>query len=48
VGGIIPPEDKAILLAEGISAVYTPRDFELNSIMHDLVKIVDHSHDLET
>ena len=41
VGGIIPPEDEALLRAEGITAVYTPKDYELNTIMSDLVRIVD-------
>ena len=33
VGGIIPEEDKAKLLKMGISKVYTPKDFEMNTIM---------------
>ncbi len=41
VGGIIPPEDAAALKAAGVAAVYTPKDFELNRIMMDLVQIVD-------
>ena len=41
VGGIIPPEDEAMLLSEGVAAVYTPKNYELNSIMRDLVRIVD-------
>jgi (2R)-ethylmalonyl-CoA mutase len=41
VGGIIPPDDEALLRAEGVSAVYTPKDYELNAIMSDLVRIVD-------
>ncbi len=41
VGGIIPPEDAAALKAAGVAAVYTPKDFELNRIMIDLVQIVD-------
>jgi (2R)-ethylmalonyl-CoA mutase len=41
VGGIIPPEDEATLLNEGVAAVYTPKNYELNSIMRDLVRIVD-------
>jgi (2R)-ethylmalonyl-CoA mutase len=40
-GGIIPPEDAAALKAAGVAAVYTPKDFELNRIMIDLVQIVD-------
>ncbi len=41
VGGIIPPEDAEALEAAGVAAVYTPKDFELNRIMSDLVRIVE-------
>jgi (2R)-ethylmalonyl-CoA mutase len=41
VGGIIPPEDAAELEKAGVAAVYTPKDFELNRIMADLVRIVE-------
>jgi (2R)-ethylmalonyl-CoA mutase len=41
VGGIIPPDDAARMRAEGVAAVYTPKDFELNTIMADIVRIVD-------
>jgi (2R)-ethylmalonyl-CoA mutase len=41
VGGIIPPEDAEELEQAGVAAVYTPKDFELNRIMSDLVRIVD-------
>jgi len=41
VGGIIPPEDAEELEQAGVAAVYTPKDFELNRIMFDLVRIVD-------
>ncbi|MGS4990940.1 methylmalonyl-CoA mutase family protein [Roseibium sp. RP-7] len=40
VGGIIPDEDAAQLKAQGIAAVYTPKDFQLTDIMADVVKIV--------
>jgi (2R)-ethylmalonyl-CoA mutase len=39
VGGIIPDEDKATLLASGVAAVYTPKDFELAKIMADIVDL---------
>ena len=42
VGGIIPPEDEKVLKAAGVTAVYTPKDFDLNAIMSDIVRIVDH------
>jgi ethylmalonyl-CoA mutase len=41
VGGIIPPEDAEQLGAAGVAAVYTPKDFELNKIMSDVVRIVE-------
>ena len=39
-GGIIPTEDQAILLAAGVTRVYTPKDYELTRIMDDMVEIV--------
>jgi (2R)-ethylmalonyl-CoA mutase len=41
VGGIIPPEDAARLMAAGIARVYTPKDYDLNAIMGDIVELVD-------
>ena len=41
VGGIIPDEDKAKLLKMGISKVYTPKDFEMNTIMMDIVNLAE-------
>jgi (2R)-ethylmalonyl-CoA mutase len=41
VGGIIPPEDETVLRKEGVAAVYTPKNFELNTIMADIVRIVE-------
>ena len=41
VGGIIPKEDENALKSAGVAAVYTPKDFELNRIMSDLVRIVE-------
>jgi ethylmalonyl-CoA mutase len=40
VGGIIPPEDAVKLKSFGVAAVYTPKDFQLNDIMADIVKLV--------
>jgi ethylmalonyl-CoA mutase len=45
VGGIIPPEDAQTLQQAGVAAVYTPKDFELNRIMKDVVGIVERSAD---
>ena len=41
VGGIIPPDDAKTLKAFGVAAVYTPKDFQLNDIMADIVRLVD-------
>jgi len=40
VGGIIPPSDAETLKSLGVAAVYTPKDFQLNEIMRDIVKLV--------
>jgi ethylmalonyl-CoA mutase len=39
-GGIVPEEDRAPLLAAGVAAVYTPKDFELVRIMSDILDLV--------
>ena len=41
VGGIIPEEDAVRLKAMGVARVYTPKDFALNTIMKDIVTLVD-------
>ncbi|MEO1365063.1 MAG: methylmalonyl-CoA mutase family protein, partial [Pseudomonadota bacterium] len=41
VGGIIPDEDAQRLRAFGVARVYTPKDFELNTIMMDIVTLAD-------
>jgi (2R)-ethylmalonyl-CoA mutase len=38
-GGIIPPDDEAALKAGGVAAVFSPKDYDLNAIMHGLVKL---------
>jgi (2R)-ethylmalonyl-CoA mutase len=40
VGGIIPPADVPKLEDAGVARVYTPKDFELNEIMGDIVGLV--------
>ena len=39
VGGIIPDADAARLLQSGVARVYTPKDFEMNRIMADIVNL---------
>ncbi|WP_265501348.1 protein meaA [Paracoccus beibuensis] len=41
VGGIIPDEDARRLTAMGVARVYTPKDFQLNTIMKDIVELVE-------
>lgn len=41
VGGIIPDDDAARLRAMGVARVYTPKDFQLNTIMMDIVALVE-------
>ena len=41
VGGIVPPEDERTLKNAGVAAVYTPKNYEINRIMSDLVRIVE-------
>jgi (2R)-ethylmalonyl-CoA mutase len=43
VGGIIPEDDADRLRAMGVARVYTPKDFELNTIMADIVTLADPS-----
>ncbi len=42
-GGIIPPEDADALTGMGVARIYTPKDFEINRIMSDLVGLVARS-----
>jgi len=44
VGGIIPPDDAAQLKQSGVAAVYTPKDFELNRMMSDVLRIVESAY----
>ena len=41
VGGIIPADDAERLRGLGVAAVYTPKDFRLNDIMSDIIRLVD-------
>jgi (2R)-ethylmalonyl-CoA mutase len=48
VGGIIPEPDAEALRAAGIAAVYTPKDWDLNGMMRDIVELVAARHGVET
>ena len=39
VGGIIPEEDRIRLQAEGVAAVYTPKDFDIARIMREVAEL---------
>jgi (2R)-ethylmalonyl-CoA mutase len=40
VGGIIPESDAAALRELGVAAIYTPKDWDLNQMMRDIVALV--------
>ena len=40
VGGIIPPDDADVLRAQGVAAVFTPKDYAINDIMREVVTTV--------
>jgi ethylmalonyl-CoA mutase len=40
-GGIIPQEDVNVLKQLGVAAVYTPKDFDMNRIMGDIVSLIE-------
>jgi (2R)-ethylmalonyl-CoA mutase len=40
VGGIIPPDDAAILTDRGVARVYTPKDYQINDMVADIVTVV--------
>ncbi len=39
VGGIIPTEDRSVLLEAGVAAVYTPKDYQLAQIIESIVDL---------
>jgi ethylmalonyl-CoA mutase len=40
VGGIIPPDDAALLRERGVAAVFTPKDYRLTAMMDEIVTLV--------
>ena len=48
VGGIIPPADAEKLRAAGVAAVYTPKNFEINTMLGAILAEVEARHDRET
>ncbi|HET9124830.1 MAG TPA: protein meaA [Solirubrobacteraceae bacterium] len=47
VGGIIPDRDATALRDQGIAAVYTPKDWDLNAMMRGIVTLVAERHGLD-
>ena len=47
VGGIIPPADAQSLLAQGVAAVFTPRDFGITAIVGRIVDEIRFAHKLQ-
>ena len=41
VGGIIPPADAAELLASGVAAVFTPKDYELTRLVGAMADLIE-------
>jgi ethylmalonyl-CoA mutase len=48
VGGIIPSDDAAAMREAGIAAVYTPKDWNLNGMMRDIIGLVAERHGVDT
>jgi (2R)-ethylmalonyl-CoA mutase len=48
VGGIIPEIDAVALREQGVAAVYTPKDWDLNAMMRDIVALVGERHDVDS
>ncbi len=46
VGGIIPDDDAVKLSEMGVSRIYTPKDFEINTIMSDIITLAAHHLDV--
>jgi ethylmalonyl-CoA mutase len=40
VGGIVPDADARVLLGAGVAAVYTPKDYDLTSMMSNVVDVI--------
>ena len=47
IGGIIPEDDALALRHQGVQAVFTPKDVDMNVIMADMVDIIRCANGLE-
>jgi len=41
VGGIVPPADEGALRNMGVARVYTPKDYDLNRVLNEIVDLLD-------
>lgn len=41
VGGIIPPEDEKKLIKMGVKKVFTPKNFKIENIMSEIIRILE-------
>jgi len=42
-GGIIPPADEARLKAAGVAAVFSPKNYDLNVVMREIIRVVENN-----
>jgi len=47
VGGIIPAADAQVLRAQGVAAVFTPKDFEITAIISGIIDEIRRAHKLQ-
>jgi len=47
IGGIIPEEDAQYLLGQGVQAVFTPKDHDMNAIMATILDVIRRTNGLE-
>ena len=47
VGGIIPEADAAVLRAQGVAEVFTPKDYDLNAVMGRIVEAIRRANALD-
>ncbi len=48
VGGIIPEADAVWLREIGVAGIYTPKDWDLNGMMRDIIALVGERHGIDT
>jgi (2R)-ethylmalonyl-CoA mutase len=47
VGGIIPESDAEALEAQGVAAVFTPKDFDMTQVMNRIVDEIRRANQLD-